>query len=127
MDKNVRNVAIITVVMSMFLILLVVLLINGWKHPVKESDVGSSEIANSELVTDASDEKSFLEDPSFLDEYQPYAGAVRENDDSQLALLVSSVERDLRVTVIDDKGNATHRSAQQSSDVCSRPKDSGLQ
>ncbi len=106
MDKNVRNVAIITVVMSMFLILLVVLLINGWKHPVKESDVGSSEIANSELVTDASDEKSFLEDPSFLDEYQPYAGAVRENDDSQLALLVSSVERDLRVTVIDDKGNA---------------------
>jgi len=106
MDKNVRNVAIITVVMSMFLILLVVLLINGWKHPVEESDVGSSEIANSELVTDASDEKSFLEDPSFLDEYQPYAGAVRENDDSQLALLVSSVERDLRVTVIDDKGNA---------------------
>ena len=106
MDKNVRNVAIITVVMSMFLILLVVLLINGWKHPVKESDVGSSEIANSELVTDASDEKSFLEDPSFLDEYQPYAGTVREDDDSQLALLVSSVERDLRVTVIDDKGNA---------------------
>ncbi len=106
MDKKVRNVAIITVVMSMLLILLVVLLMNGWQHPAKESGVNSSETANSETITDVSNGKPFLEDPSFLDEYQPYAGAVREEDESQLALLVSSVERDLRVTVIDDKGNA---------------------
>lgn len=106
MDKNVRNAAIITVVMSMLLILLVVLLINGWKHPAKESSVSNSEITNSESVADVSDEKAFLEDSSFLDEYQPYAGVIREDNGSQLALLVSSVERDLRVTVIDDKGNA---------------------
>lgn len=106
MDNKIRNAAIASVVIAVLLILSTVLLING----LQTGRISEPEISQEALISDeeliVTDEKSFLNDASFLDEYQPYAGEVREDDTPKLSLLVSSVERDLRVMVIDEAGQA---------------------
>lgn len=106
MDKKIRNAAIASVVIAALLILSTVLLINGLHDGNVSNHVSSTEISESEDNLVVTDEKSFLNDSSFLDEYQPFAGEVREDDTPKLSLLVSSVERDLRVMVIDEAGQA---------------------
>ena len=74
------------------------------QNPEKTDSVFASETVSFE-TEESSDEKGFLDDPNFLDAYQPFAGEEREDDRMKLSLLVSSVERDLRVMVIDENGN----------------------
>ena len=104
MDKRIRNATIASVVVAVLLILATVLLVDRIQNPVGGNHEPVSDVLASEEMSVSSNGKEFLKDPSFLDEYQPYAGEVRENDAVKLSLLVSSVERDLRVTVIDEKG-----------------------
>lgn len=106
MDKKIRNAAIASVVIAALLILSTVLLINGLQDGNMSRPASSPEVIASEETSVVTDEKSFLNDASFLDEYQPFAGEIREDDTPKLSLLVSSVERDLRVTVIDENGQA---------------------
>lgn len=106
MDKRIRNAAIASVVVAALLILTTVLLVNALKNPKTGGSKPSSEAVSVESSVGAENEKSFLEDTSFLDEYQPYAGEVREDGKEKISLLVSSVERDLRVMVIDENGAA---------------------
>lgn len=105
MDKRIRNAAIASVVVAILLILSLVILLNALQNPEKTDSVFASEIVSFE-TEELSDEKGFLDDPNFLDAYQPFAGEEREDDRMKLSLLVSSVERDLRVMVIDENGNA---------------------
>lgn len=105
MDKRIRNAAIASVVVAMLLILSSVMLLNVLQNPEKTDSKPASEIASSE-EKELADEKIFLDEPNFLDEYQPFAGEEREDDRTKLSLLVSSVERDLRVMVIDENGDA---------------------
>ena len=104
MDKKIRNAAIASVIVAALLIVSTVLLVNILQNPSKDSQQVSEAV--SEEVCIETDEKGFLNDPTFLDEYQPFAGEVREDGTVKLNLLVSSVERDLRVMVIDEKGAA---------------------
>lgn len=106
MDKKVRNAAVASVVIASLLILSMVLLLNGVKEGALINQEPSVETVASEETEVVTDEKSFLNDPTFLDEYQPFAGEVRGEDSTQLSLLVSSVERDIRVMVIDEDGAA---------------------
>ena len=105
MDKRIRNAAIASVVVAMLLILSSVMLLNVLQNPEKTDSKPASEIASSE-EKELADEKIFLDEPNFLDEYQPFAGEEREDDRTKLSLLVSSIERDLRVMVIDENGDA---------------------
>ena len=104
MDKKIRNAAIASVVVAALLIVSTVFLVNILQNPSKDSQQVSEAV--SEEVCIETDEKGFLNDPTFLDEYQPFAGEVREDGKVKLNLLVSSVERDLRVMVIDEQGAA---------------------
>ena len=104
MDKRVRNAAIASVVIAALLILSMVLLLNGVKGGTFASGAPVAEVVASEDTEVITDEKSFLNDQAFLDEYQPFAGEVRGDDYPKLSLLVSSVERDIRVMVIDEDG-----------------------
>lgn len=104
MDKKIRNAAIASVIVAALLIVSTVFLVNILQNPSKDSQQVSEPV--SEDVSVETDEKDFLNDPAFLDEYQPFAGEVREEGKVKLNLLVSSVERDLRVMVIDEQGAA---------------------
>lgn len=104
MDKKIRNAAIASVIVAALLIVSTVLLVNILQNPSKDSQQVSEAV--SEEVSIETDDKGFLNDPAFLDEYQPFAGEVREDGTVKLNLLVSSVERDLRVMVIDENGAA---------------------
>ena len=104
MDKKIRNAAICSVVLAALLILSTVLLVNGLQKSGTSGKEPATEVVGSQTAIE--NEKSFLDDPAFLDEYQPHAGEVRGEGTSALSLLVSSVERDIRVMVVDDKGNA---------------------
>ena len=104
MDKKIRNAAIASVIVAALLIVSTVLLVNILQNPGKDSQQVSEAV--SEDVSVETDDKGFLNDPAFLDEYQPFAGEVREDGTVKLNLLVSSVERDLRVMVIDEQGAA---------------------
>ena len=105
MDKRIRNAAIASVVVAILLILSLVILLNALQNSEKTDSIFASETVSFE-TEESSDEKGFLDDPNFLDAYQPFAGEEREDDRMKLSLLVSSVERDLRVMVIDENGNA---------------------
>ena len=104
MDKKIRNAAIASVIVAALLIVSTVFLVNILQNPSKDSQQVSETV--SEDVSVETDEKGFLNDPACLDEYQPFAGENREEGKVKLNLLVSSVERDLRVMVIDEKGAA---------------------
>ncbi len=107
MDKKIRNAAIASVVIAALLILGTVFVVNGLQNgSFTGTKPASSETVSVSETNSADNGKSFLEDSAFLDEYQPYAGEVREDDGIKLSLLVSSVERDLRVMVIDEAGEA---------------------
>lgn len=106
MDKKVRNTAIVSVIISILLILSVVLLINGLEKGKTSYPTVPGAAENVETQTASEEDKSFLNDTDFLDEYQPYAGEIRDDGKQKLSLLISSVERDLRVRVIDENGNS---------------------
>lgn len=103
MDKRVLVVSVISVILAASMILFTVLAINGVK--ADDSGPAESEVWQEESEH-AEEEKAFLNDSEFLDEYQPFEGVVREEDNNELSLLVSSVERDLRVRVVDHAGNS---------------------
>lgn len=106
MDKRIKVAAVASVVLAVLLIVSTIAVVSVIKNaPASESAVSlESKKEESEVVP--GNAKDFLQDTEFLDEYQPYAGEVREDDTTTLSLLVSSVERDLRVMVIDENGAA---------------------
>lgn len=106
MDKRIKIAAIGSVIVASLLILVTVLLVNGWQSLKPVNNQTYSVDVDEEPQIVETDEKSFLSDPAFLDEYQPFAGSIREDGNAKLSLLVSSVERDIRITVIDEDGRA---------------------
>ena len=107
MDKKIRNAAIASVVIAVLLILATVFVVNGVKSgSFSQQQVSAPQKESATEPTSEENGKSFLNDPAFLDEYQPFAGEEREESENKLSLLVSSVERDLRVMIIDENGFA---------------------
>ena len=107
MDKKIRNAAIASVVIAVLLILATVFVVNGVKNgSFSQQQVSAPQKESATEPTSEENGKSFLDDPTFLDEYQPFAGEEREESENKLSLLVSSVERDLRVMIIDENGFA---------------------
>lgn len=51
------------------------------------------------------DGKSFLDDETFLDEYQPNLSKEEKSGNKNVKMLISSVTKDMRITLVDDKGN----------------------
>lgn len=106
MDKRIKSAAVVSVVLAVLLIVSTMLVVGVIKNTPSPTPTVSSESKTEETEVIAGNPKDFLNDTEFLDEYQPYAGEVREDDTTRLSLLVSSVERDLRVMVIDENGAA---------------------
>jgi len=92
--------------LSLFLVLGVVFLVN--------SESGNNASKNEEkppkaVVTEGSkevytDSKSFLDDEDFLDKEQPVLAPKEEKKKKEVKLLVSSVTKDIRVTIVDKRG-----------------------
>lgn len=108
MSKKVIVTAIIT---SIICILLVFGVVIGANYLGNSSGNGSHKPTgtNSEPHGSALEygEKEFLNDPNFLDEYQPYATVEKsEGLPNVYSMLVSSVKNDMRITILDENGQA---------------------
>lgn len=102
MDKKTMAMTLVTVICIILLVCIPVLLMNV--KPARNT--GSVREEPSTETVQEEDDKAFLKDPVFLDAYQPN---VKEEDweiafDKNLFLSAASVERDLRVTVLDSLG-----------------------
>lgn len=103
MDKKTIAGALVTVSVMILLIFLAVFFVN------RDKLTGSG---NSTVITPPAtesgveDDKAFLYDFAFLDEYQPFVAAedMEIVYDKSLVLSASSVERDLRITILDAYG-----------------------
>ena len=113
MDSKLRK---MTILSSMAVILLVALLVfytnrdGGPKQPAprpegtetREPDVASEEQGGGQIGNDLS---AFLKDPTFFDpEINPILEAAQD-ETARLSLVVTSVEKDLRIQIVDVSGN----------------------
>lgn len=105
MDKKTGMAALVTVSFCVLLICIMVLILN--RKPVTDADVsGESVSGNPTEEVMSEDDKAFLYDKDFLDAYQPFAekDGTAEKQEKSLFLSVSSVQRDLRVMILDSRG-----------------------
>ncbi len=108
MNKKLLLISITASSLCLLLVLVVVLLVNkdATKPSVSNkpdtSNIPASSSNREEVYTDS---KSFLNDEKFLDEEQPALKPKDEQKKKEVKLLVSSVSKDIRVTVTDKYGN----------------------
>lgn len=108
MNKKLLLISVLAASLCLFLVLLVVFLTNqdlGSKKP-EPSPVVSSNPSNNQGAKEVyTDSKSFLNDKKFLDEEQPSLKTEEVIKKKEVSLLVSSVTKDIRVTIVDKRGN----------------------
>ncbi len=108
MNKKLLLISITASSLCLLLVLVVVLLVNkdatkpNVSNKPDTSNVSVSSSNREEVYTDS---KSFLNDETFLDEEQPALKPKDEQKKKEVKLLVSSVSKDIRVTVTDKYGN----------------------
>ena len=106
MNKKLLLISLTAASLCLLLILCVVFLTNSEQKKKKPSDpppVTNAGDANKakEVYTDS---KSFLKDKNFLDAEQPSLVPKEENKKKDVKLIVSSVTKDIRVTIVDKYG-----------------------
>ena len=106
MNKKLLLISLTAASLCLLLILCVVFLTNSDLNNKKPSDpppVTTAGDANKakEVYTDS---KSFLKDENFLDAEQPSLVPKEENKKKDVKLIVSSVTKDIRVTIVDKYG-----------------------
>lgn len=106
MNKKLLLISLTAASLCLLLILCVVFLTNSNKPnnkkpaPAQETNQNAASGVN-EVYTDS---KSFLNDKNFLDEDQPSLVPKEEEKKKDVKLIVSSVTKDIRVTVVDKYG-----------------------
>lgn len=109
MSKKMKAAVVASIVISILIIGTVLILGIIKNSPKKVSPAGNDmSVAPNITAPDSADGgKAFLNDKSFLDEYQPFLNVERDNDElKEVSLLASSVSRDIRLTVVDAKGRS---------------------
>lgn len=106
MDKKTGLSALLAVSFGILLICVTVLVINLLGREKGQVQQPSSQVSSEEQINVEKD-KAFLYDSSFLDEEQPFMDKEEWEKafDKNLFVSASSVERDLRVTILDSSGN----------------------
>ena len=124
MDSKLRRAAILASLAAVFLLLVVVLLMNTEAHDTRTSRGSTSQASDSSVenaISDASgqeadtqtavegqignDLSAFLKDNTFFDEeVNPILEAAKDNS-NRLSLIMTSVEKDLRIQIVDMAGN----------------------
>ena len=112
MDSKLRRMAILSSMAVILLVSLLVLYINrpsgnrasqATQSPVPQEDEGEQEARKPGQIGD--DLSAFLRDNTFFDqEVNPVLEAAKDNA-ARLSLVVTSVEKDLRIQIVDTKGN----------------------
>ena len=108
MNKKLLLISITASSLCLLLVLVVVLLVNkdATKPNVSNKpDTSNVLVSSSNREEVYTDSKSFLNDETFLDEEQPTLKPKDEQKKKEVKLLVSSVSKDIRVTVTDKYGN----------------------
>ena len=107
MNKKLLLISITAASLCLLLILGVVFLMNpsGGKKPSPNPEPVSVSSSGQGLKEVYTDSKSFLNDENFLDKEQPSLEPKEEIRKKEVKLLVSSVTKDIRVTVVDKYGN----------------------
>ncbi|WWR15330.1 glycoside hydrolase family 25 protein [Lachnospiraceae bacterium JLR.KK008] len=110
MDSKTKTLTVVCVVLMMLLILGTVVGINVWQDPEiltstpaaeqKETDVAPSSGQTEEAI----DYSAFLGDETFFDQDKTDYEKLLENSGKKLSLLATSVEKDLRVQVLNELG-----------------------
>ncbi len=110
MDSKLRKMCIIYSVAIIAGLLLLVLLLNQRQKPGRvdnQKESSSEQNVETEVLPDGqigNDLKAFLRDESFFDEIQDGYTQMRD-DRNRLALIVTSVEKDMRIQIVDASGN----------------------
>ncbi len=106
MNKKLMLISVTAASFCMFLVLITVFLANGNIGGGKTTKINKPSTASGnngkEVYTDS---KSFLNDKNFLDEEQPNVVTEEEENRKEVKLVVSSVTKDIRVTITDKNGN----------------------
>lgn len=100
--KNNKVLPIIGIVLAMLMAALLVVIINADKIGVA---VAKRQTGREVVAEENTEDKEFLEDENFLDEYQPNAKTDDDKDKPmEVTLVTSSVQEDMRVIVVGDDG-----------------------
>lgn len=119
MDSRAKRIAILIVLCAMVVIMAAVAAVNFnalMEKSTKKNDSDAVSVSGQEIEEDGrvhgADLSAFLRDDEFFDDNTPQNAAEEETQTDEngnsikiLTLLASSVERDIRVKVIDDKGD----------------------
>lgn len=115
MDSNLRRMALLSSLAAMLVVTLAVLFTNRQspssktdrQESVESTDAGVSEQSGQNAPLDGQigdDLKAFEQDDSFFDpEYNPVLEAAKDMS-NRLSLVVTSIEKDLRIQVVDSEG-----------------------
>lgn len=119
MDSKGKRIGILLVLCSLTVIMAAVVLANYDRFIKKDKNVAGNDavdvigpMTEADGRVHGADLSAFLKDSEFFDSDVPYGanqgadGKTDENGVRTLSILASSVERDIRVKVIDDQGNA---------------------
>lgn len=104
MDKRKPLIYILIASLGVFAVLSIVMIVGNGKNKVPQTSGTSEPIPQSfakQKEVKYTNSKSFLEDSDFLDEYQPNIKTEEKETRKQVKLLVSSVAKDIRVTLVD--------------------------
>lgn len=110
MSKKNLYLSVIAASMCLLLVLAVVFAANIKSDKKKKDPTSGESTPVTEYTQQKSKEvytesKSFLNDKNFLDEYQPNAEKKEEVKKKEAKLVVGSVAKDIRVTIVDSIGN----------------------
>ena len=110
MSKKNLYLSVIAASMCLLLVLAVVFAANIKSDKKKKDPASGGSTPVTEYTQQKSKEvytesKSFLNDKNFLDEYQPNAEKKEEVKKKEAKLVVGSVAKDIRVTIVDSIGN----------------------
>lgn len=105
MDSKLRRMAILASMAVILLVSVLVISANSEKQPADSHPVNveqkSSGVINGQIGDDLS---AFLEDPTFFEEEVNPILEAAKNNANRLELLMTSVEKDLRIQIVDSKG-----------------------
>ncbi|MBO7375112.1 MAG: glycoside hydrolase family 25 protein [Lachnospiraceae bacterium] len=109
MSKKNLYLSVIAASMCLLLVLAVVFAANIKTDKKKQNSTTGESTPVTEYAQKTkevyTDSKSFLNDKNFLDEYQPNAEKKEEVKKKEAKLVVGSVAKDIRVTIVDSIGN----------------------
>lgn len=109
MDSRLKVTAIITVFLLILVMTGVILYVNRSSLPQfsAQSQESVSEDSGSVRITErqiGTDPRAFIQDETFFDSEKELPAAVRKREENRLSLLMTSVQKDLRIRIVDNSG-----------------------